>query len=586
MIRPVLSVIVCTYNRPDGLYQALQSIWQQREADLEVIVVDDGGEVPVRLPDAPHGALRLLRIEHRGVGAARAIGLAAAHGMFIAYCDDDDVWTPDHLATLLPSLQAHPEVALVYGDAAWDIVDGGEGVCYHGPWLGAANQIRATDTLHRADVARRAGGFDPSLRAYEDLDLWARMEREQYILHHLPGVVARHTLHAGRVMAHDHPTERERLSRYYSIGYVPPERKPAPPPPHFDPTTWQPGRRELLWETPLNNRQSFGLVGRQLLLAAERAGIAPMIAVGNRGAFPELARFCTPRDGIGRIGFSYEYGVPFNPLPAALAIVHTMRESTFVPRARVADINRRAALLYVPSRQNLESFYANGVRVPIKILHYGVDPARFPMLERRRAGDEPFTFGAFGHLSPRKGIDVLIRAFHDEFAPHEPVRLLLKSWQPVELHIDDPRITFNLSFLEQDGLLHYLSQLDTFVLPSRGEGFGLGGLEAMATGLPVIATNWSGPVEYLDPADSFPLEYRLVDAAGIESNFTRYFGQWAEPDYEHLRTLLRWIYEHPSVAMNRGQQAAARVLRDWTWDRIACQLRDDCDLLARGISPV
>ncbi|MDF3042116.1 MAG: glycosyl transferase group 1, partial [Thermomicrobiales bacterium] len=98
-------------------------------------------------------------------------------------------------------------------------------------------------------------------------------------------------------------------------------------------------------------------------------------------------------------------------------------------------------------------------------------------------------------------------------------------------------------------------------------------------------TNWSGPVEYLDPRDSFPLAYRLVDAGGTEANAMRDRGQWAEPDEAHLRFLLRWIYEHPAEAAQRGQLAAARVQRDWTWARVARQLRDDCDALAGGVTP-
>jgi glycosyltransferase involved in cell wall biosynthesis len=361
----------------------------------------------------------------------------------------------------------------------------------------------------------------------------------------------------------------------------------VPPATNFDPATWQPGQRQLVWHSPLNGYQSFGLVGRQLLLAAERVGIDVRIAIPHaRSAFPEFARFFKPLDGAGRIGFSYEYQPRSSPLPAALTVIYTLSETTFVPGERVDAINRAATLLYVPCRQNLQSFGDSGVRVPIKVFHHGIDPARFPLLARPRTGAEPFTFGCFGDLSPRKGVDVLIRAFGDEFAPHEPVRLWLKSWRfGGQLRIDDPRIELHFGFWSHAQLLMFLQQLDAFVLPSRGEGFGLCGLEAMATGLPTIATNWSGPVEYLDPTDSFPLAYRLVDAVGTESNNRHYTGQWAEPDYEHLRFLLRWIYEHPEEAAQRGQLAAARVHGDWTWERVAWQMRDDFDLLACGVTP-
>ena len=72
----------------------------------------------------------------------------------------------------------------------------------------------------------------------------------------------------------------------------------------------------------------------------------------------------------------------------------------------------------------------------------------------------------------------------------------------------------------------------------------------------VIATDWGGPSEYMDPEYAYPLGYNLVDAGGVESNHSTYDGRWAEPDYEHLRYLMRWLYEHPeavaSVASTAG----------------------------------
>src|SRR5439155_8208303 len=130
-----------------------------------------------------------------------------------------------------------------------------------------------------------------------------------------------------------------------------------------------------------------------------------------------------------------------------------------------------------------------------------------------------------------------------------PVRLLLKAAKGAPAYeICDARVSLVSGYLPPEALLEFLGRMDAFVLPSRGEGFGLCGLEAMATGLPLVATNWSGPAEYLDPEDGFPLSYRLVDTLGLSSNGVRYFGRWAEPDYEHLRHLLRWLYEHPDEA--------------------------------------
>src|SRR5919198_1274415 len=116
---PLISVIVCTYNRHATLRRALDSVFHQTVQDFEVIVVDDGSTPPVALPSEPPRRLWLVTSDHRGVGSARAQGLEAARGRFVAYCDDDDEWDPDHLAELLGYLLDHPDVDLVYADSRW-----------------------------------------------------------------------------------------------------------------------------------------------------------------------------------------------------------------------------------------------------------------------------------------------------------------------------------------------------------------------------------------------------------------------------------------------------------------------------------
>lgn len=595
---PTVSVIVCADGRPETLNRALSSVVREAallpEEEVEILVVDIGPEA-ISETLALDKRVRLVPGPFVGVGAARAAGLAAARGELVAYCDVDDEWLPDHLRLLLDELRAHPEAALVCGDAIWR--DDGSIVRDDAPatdrTVGSpesfpASRIRASAVLHRASAARDVGGFDPSLRIYADVDLWLRMD-EAHLLRHLPVAVTMCDHHATGEQTDDLALvdEQARMQRFHHLARPCRDneapRRAVPP---FAPNTWNPPRREMLWQSPLNPYQSFGLVGRQLLRAAERAGIAPILTSPPPAGDADLRHLRVDEKARGQIGFSYDYWHRSDPLPAELLVIATMREDTFVPRARVNAINQTAALLYVPCRQNLETFRECGVRIPLKILPYGVDPARFPYLERARTGAEPYTFGTFGALSPRKGTDVLVRAFRAEFAPEEPVRLLLKSVDTLPfVPPDDPRIRVISGFWTHEALLQLLRELDAFVLPSRAEGFGLCGLEAMATGLPTIATDWSGPADYLDPRDSLLLDYRLVDAAGTEANGVRYFGQWAEPDEAHLRSLLRWLYEHRNDAAHMGRLAAARVHRAWTWDRAAAQLRDDLDLLASGLSP-
>jgi glycosyltransferase involved in cell wall biosynthesis len=588
---PKVGVIVCTYQRPEGLRCALDSVLAQTYRDFEIIVVDDGSDPPPGLPLGPHETVRWIRTEHRGIGSARAIGLGAVRSEFTAYCDDDDVWEPDHLSTLLGYLFANPEVALAYGDS-WTLraglpLEAASAIAFDSTLLADYPYISASDAVHRTDVARAAGGFDAARTAFEDWDLWLRMSLVG-TLRHVPAVVGKRSWDERCLLAGDHWQEWDAVHRAHQDrlrlagpavrhGVLGPRARPAPAP--FDARTWTSQRRTLSWYSSLRPNEGYGSVGRQLLLALELQGVEITMAATRNQPPAGFERFYRPDDGSDRLAFYYHYWVEPSALGCQRVVNYSMWESTQVPPAQVAEINRAVALQYVPCQQNVESFRACGVTVPIKVLHHGVDAARFPCLARDRR--DHFTFGTFGDLSPRKGIDVLIRAFSDEFAAGEPVQLLLKGSSPASQYAArDPRIHLTAGFLDQSELLEFLRRMDVFVLPSRGEGFGLCGLEAMATGLPLIATAWSGPVEYLDPADSFPLAYRLTEAGGAASNHVRYHGLWAEPDVEHLRYLMRWLFEHPEEARKRGRLAAARVCTGWGWDRPARQIRRDLDEFA------
>ncbi len=475
-------------------------------------------------------------------------------------------------------LSEHPDVDLVYGDS----VSEREGVSpavpysidYDSTLLAECNYIFASDVVHCTGAARDAGGFDPSLAAHEDWDLWLRMSLTS-VLRHVPVVLGSRRWHDASISGADHWPDWARVYRAHQErlrsrgalarhGLIPDSVGSR----QFDRGTWNPGCRKLCWYSLLRPNEGYGSVGRQLLLSLESQGVEISMAPTSNQAPRGFERFFERCDCGNRLGFYYHYWNQPRVLSCERIIHYSMWESTRVPAEHVAEINRTVALQYVPCRQNVESFRESGVVVPIKVLHHGVDSSRFPYLARPRR--ECFSFGTFGDFSVRKGIDVLVRAFRDEFARDEPVRLLMKSSSPApEYVVADPRITLTSGFLDQESLLDLLRSMDVFVLPSRGEGFGLCGLEAMATGLPLIATAWGGPAEYLDPDDSYLLEYQLVEAGGVESNHVRYHGLWAEPDYEHLRHLLRWLFSHPEVVSERGKAAAHRVQHHWDWARVA-----------------
>lgn len=114
---PSITVIVRTHNRPALLAEALDSLARSTYSNVEVLVVNDGGEPP-ELPEDFPLPLRLLDLSpNRGRAEAAAAGVEAATGDYVTFLDDDDLAAPEHLATLAQLVQA-AGVRVAYTDAA------------------------------------------------------------------------------------------------------------------------------------------------------------------------------------------------------------------------------------------------------------------------------------------------------------------------------------------------------------------------------------------------------------------------------------------------------------------------------------
>ncbi|MBA2529168.1 MAG: glycosyltransferase, partial [Euzebyales bacterium] len=185
---PEVSVVVPTHNRSHLLRETLRSVLWQRDADFEVVVVDDGSrddtaEVLARLADA-----RVRTVRHhtpKGVSAARNRGLAEASGEWVAFCDDDDLWAPDKLARQLVAARQAARAWVYAGAVNVDLrgrVHGGsppptperllEALPRWNPMPGGCSNVVA-----RRDCLARSGGFDPDLRILADWELWLRLAR-------------------------------------------------------------------------------------------------------------------------------------------------------------------------------------------------------------------------------------------------------------------------------------------------------------------------------------------------------------------------------------------------------------------------
>jgi hypothetical protein len=102
---PLVTTVIPTYRRPEGLVAAVRSALDQTIHDHRVIVVDDGGGLPENLPD--DARLRAVSLSRNTavLGVVRNVGIGLADSPFVAFLDDDNVWEPNHLETALTELK-------------------------------------------------------------------------------------------------------------------------------------------------------------------------------------------------------------------------------------------------------------------------------------------------------------------------------------------------------------------------------------------------------------------------------------------------------------------------------------------------
>lgn len=98
-------------------------------------------------------------------------------------------------------------------------------------------------------------------------------------------------------------------------------------------------------------------------------------------------------------------------------------------------------------------------------------------------------------------------------------------------------------------------------------------LEAMACGLPTIATNWSGPADFLHEDIGYPLDVKSLVKA--EARCPYYAGfEWADPDAAHLQALMREVFEAPERAQAKGLLAAREVAEKYSWEIAARRVKE------------
>lgn len=186
---PRVTVVTPAYNVAAYIGEAVNSVLRQTFTDFEYLVVDDGSvdnsaEV-VRAHASDDPRFRLVPGEHRGLSAARNVGIREGRGEYIAYLDGDDRWHPRFLERQIASIESlPPDVGLVFCRSRM-ILENGTPVFFQwqragrydfDDFLVGSNPARnGSSLLIRRSCFEDVGGFNEELHSVEDLDMWLRI---------------------------------------------------------------------------------------------------------------------------------------------------------------------------------------------------------------------------------------------------------------------------------------------------------------------------------------------------------------------------------------------------------------------------
>jgi GT2 family glycosyltransferase len=598
-----VSIIILAWNRWPLTRRLLESL--QRFTDLQhvrVIVVDNGSTDETARELAHFPWVRVIR-HAQNLGFVRGNNAAlreTGEDDVLLLNNDVEVLHQDWLERLRQCAHKEPRIGivgcrLVLGDGrllhagTWIRADDcrGEQLGSHEADLGQYASDREVEGIVfacaylRREVLREVGLLSEEYESYfEDTDYCLRAAGKGYRTVCCGSVTMRHEEHGSTrgdddfrsgVYERNRAIFRNRWREELEARYT----------------------RSLHWQSIVNLTGGYSVSCREMLRALDGQGVRLTFSNAYQGwsTVPRddgktgdhlldliRARRCPDRPPVA---VTYAQGDALGRNRGKVRIGFTMLEADRIPRDWVRNLNSMTEV-WTPTEFNRRAMLQSGVTRPIHLIPLGVDTEHFHPCATRVANPRgEFVFLANFEWSARKAPELLLRAFNQAFRREEPAVLVCKILNR-DRAIDVPNLIRAMRLDEHGGRVHFIHNreiphyqlaalyrsADCFVSPSRGEGWGMPLLEAMACGLPAIATDWGGHTAVLDAEDSYPLRIRgTVPAAGGSPYYSG--ASWADPDAEYFARLLRHVYEHREEARQRGLRAAARVGETLSWKHTA-----------------
>lgn len=267
----------------------------------------------------------------------------------------------------------------------------------------------------------------------------------------------------------------------------------------------------------------------------------------------------------------------FNP-DFRINIARTTFETDRIPDSWVHELNKFDEV-WVQSKFNQTTFTSSGVKVPLRLIPNFFDYRGFspegPVLSLPIS--KSFKFLSVFDLKKRKGYDLLLEAYLNEFSQEDQAALVIKLRDSRQTEIVEQFINTHPKVKRKRPGIYIIDHMmvpsdiaslyracDAFVLPTRGEGWGRPFFEAMLMEIPVIGTNWSGHTDFMHEHNSYLVDIKgLVQISGNDNPICNGH-YWADPSIADLQKKMRVVWANRAEAKEKAKTAKLELSQTYS----------------------
>ena len=258
-------------------------------------------------------------------------------------------------------------------------------------------------------------------------------------------------------------------------------------------------------------------------------------------------------------------------------------EESYIPKEYIDNFNKYLNGIGTTSDYVTKMLIENGVTIPVRTVSDGVSlPNNFDQIKQYKLKtNKKIKFLHISSAFPRKGVDILLKAYFNAFDANDDVCLILKTFPNPHNNVKEllesldkdnkPEIEWIDTDLPNDELYGLYKSCDCYVQVARGEGFGLPVAEAMLAKMPVIVSPNSGMADFCNDSTALLVDYSPSISKTHINNFGEHLSLCFEPDQDSLEKRMREFYEQKDIKDRdrRVENAYNLIKTKYSWQSVA-----------------